>query len=103
MATFTDLRNRRIPNWLVFPCLPAGIVVSGWLDGWHGIGPDQLFIALVITGLAGGFMALCRAAFGGFLQGLYTGAGDLVIGWKRRKMPYAPAVAIGTLISFFSR
>lgn len=157
VATFTDLRSRRIPNWLVFPFLIAGFIVSGWLHGWHGVGesfagfglglllygflfwmggmgagdvklcaaigawiwPHQLFIALVITGMAGGIMVLCWAAFGGFLKELFTGAGDLVFGWKdrgmvrnpevalsnplKRKIPYAPAIAIGTLISFFSQ
>ena len=156
VATFTDLRNRRIPNWLVLPFLLAGIVVSGWLHGWHGvgqsfagmglglliygflfwmggmgagdvklcaaigawIGPDQLFIALVITGMAGGFMVLIWAAFGGFLKDLFTGTGSLLFGARergqlrdpelvlanplKRKMPYAPAIAIGTLISFFA-
>jgi prepilin peptidase CpaA len=157
VATFTDLRNRRIPNWLVLPFMLAGIAVSGWLHGWHGIGqsfaglglgvliygflfwlggmgagdvklcaaigawigPNQLFIALVITAMAGGIMVLCWAAFGGFLKDLFTGAGSVVFGWKergmhrdpdlvlsnplKRKMPYAPAIAIGTLISFFAR
>ena len=28
VATFTDLRNRRIPNWLVVPFLVAGIGTS---------------------------------------------------------------------------
>lgn len=156
VATITDLRSRRIPNWLVFPFLLAGIAVSGWLHGWHGIGqslagiglgiliygflfwmggmgagdvklcaaigawigPDQLFLALVITGMVGGVMALCWAAFGGFLRDLFTSAGDLVFGLKqrgmrrdpelsianplKRKMAYAPAIAIGTLISFFA-
>jgi len=156
VATFTDVRSRRIPNWLVLPFLVIGIAVSGWLHGWHGlgqsfeglglglliygflfwmggmgagdvklcaaigawIGPDQLFIALVITGLAGGVMVLSWALFGGFLKDLFTGTGNLVFGWKgpgsvrdpemvlanprKRKIPYAPAIAIGTLISFFS-
>lgn len=157
VSTCTDLRSRRIPNWLVFPFLAAGIAASGWFEGWHGIGmslagmalggvlfgvlaamggmgmgdvklcaaigawvgPMQLFIALVITGIAGGVMALCWAIAGGFLGELFNGAGDLVVGWGKRsiqprpdlvlsnpmtrKMPYAPAIAIGTLISFFSR
>lgn len=157
IATFTDLRSRRIPNWLVLPFMVAGIVVSGWLNGWHGvgqslgglalggllfgllcwmggmgmgdvklcaaigawIGPAQLFVALVVTGIAGGVMALVWAACGGFLGSLFKGTGDLLFGLKdrglrphpelvlsnplTRKMPYAPAIAIGTLISFFSR
>lgn len=157
VATFTDLRSRRIPNWLVLPFMLAGVVVSGWLHGWSGIGqslaglglgallfgilgwlggmgmgdvklvaaigawigPAQLVTALVLTGITGGIMAVCWALCGGFLGDLFSGAGDLVFGLKERglrphpelvldnpltrKMPYAPAIAIGTLVSFFSR
>jgi prepilin peptidase CpaA len=156
VATFTDLRTQRIPNWLVLPFLVAGVMVSGWRLGWHGvgqsfaglalglviygflfwmggmgagdvklcaaigawIGPSQLIFALVVTGMVGGIMVFCWAAFGGFLKELFAGAGDVVFGWKKRgalrdpeltlsnpmkrKMPYAPAIAIGTLISFFA-
>lgn len=157
MATVTDLRSRRIPNWLVLPFLGAGLLVSVWLHGWHGavhglegmalglvlfgalflaggmgagdvklcaaigawIGPQQLFLALIFTALAGGLMALVWAACGGFLGDLMKGTGDLVLGRKqrdedpastpevgsvlKRHMPYAPAIAIGTLMSFFAR
>lgn len=157
IATFTDLRSRRIPNWLVFPFLIAGIVLSGWLHGWSGIGhslaglalggllfgilcfmggmgmgdvklcaaigawigPGQLAIALVMTGIVGGIMALVWAIVGGFVGELFNGTGDLLSGVRKRglrphpklvlnnpltrKMPYAPAIAIGTLVSFFSR
>jgi len=157
IATFTDLRSRRIPNWLVLPFLLAGVGVSVWLQGWHGlgqslagvglgavafgllcwlggmgmgdvklcaaigawIGPSQLIIALVITGLAGGAMAVCWAAWRGSLGTMFSGSGELIFGMGKRglrphpdlvlsnplalKMPYAPAIAIGTLVSFFAR
>jgi prepilin peptidase CpaA len=157
VATFTDLRSRRIPNWLVLPFMVSGIVISGWVHGLHGveqslaglglgallfgilglmggmgmgdvklcaaigawIGPSQMLVALVLTGLAGGIMALCWAAAGGFLGDLFKNTGNLIVGFKERglrphpelvldnplarKMPYAPAIAIGTLVSFFSR
>jgi prepilin peptidase CpaA len=76
------------------------------------IGPSQMLLALVLTGLAGGAMALGWAAWGGFLGTLFRHTGDLVFGSKqergeamlgnpgRHKMPYAPAIAIGTLLSF---
>jgi prepilin peptidase CpaA len=78
-----------------------------------------LFIALIITGMVGGIMVLCWAALGGFLKDLFTGTSDLMFGGAgrgenreqapalsnplKRKMAYAPAIAIGTLISFFAR
>ena len=157
IATFSDLRSRRIPNWLVFPFLVMGVTVSVWRHGWHGlgtsleglglgllvfgvlffmggmgagdvklcaaigawIGPGQLMLALVVTGLAGGVMALGWAVWGGFLKDLLIDTGNLMFGRGkhtgdedtqetrvnplRRKIPYAPAIAIGTLISFFAR
>jgi prepilin peptidase CpaA len=157
VATFTDLRSRRIPNWLVFPFLFAGFVVSGALHGWAGIrhslagmalgallfgvlcalggmgmgdvklvaaigawiGSAQLLIALVLTAMAGGVLAICWAVAGGFVGELFRGTGQLLLGFGKRglrphpelvlsnpltrKMPYAPAIAIGTLFSFFAR
>ncbi len=152
VATFTDLRSRRIPNWLVLPFFVVGVAVSCWLNGWQGlgqslggaglglllygilffmggmgagdvklcaaigawIGPMQLIYALVFTGLAGGLMALGMAVWGGWLKELFEHTGGLAFGSKqergeavlnnpsRRKMPYAPAIAIGTIISFFT-
>jgi prepilin peptidase CpaA len=174
VAMFTDLRSRRIPNWLVFPFLLAGIVVSPWRHdwdgngqgfswrslgqfGWHGlgqsfaglglglllfgflfwmggmgggdvklctaigawIGPMHMFWALFYTSLAGGVMVLCWIAYRKVLRVLFLRACDLVFRGKRnelnrkpeasladllkRKMPYEPAIAVGTLMSFFAR
>jgi prepilin peptidase CpaA len=169
IATVTDLRSRRIPNWLVFPFLLLGFVASIWMHGWRGlgqsaegmalgllvfgvlfalggmgagdvklfaaigawIGPHQLFIALILVSLAGGVFVLAWAVLGGFMGDLLQGTSDLALKWKKqkeapaepmdstqsevlkpekarrpiiqRKMPYAPAIAIGTLLSFFAR
>ena len=165
VATFTDLRSRRIPNWLVLPFLLAGIMISPlrmdwsgirrgfWLPrdwssirqgfwpatghglGWHGlgqscaglglgfllygllfwmggmgagdlklcaaigawIGPMQLFIALVITSLAGGDLV-----FGRQRRGIQSDPEPSLAELLKRKMPYAPAIAIGTFMSFFA-
>lgn len=156
IATFTDLRTRRIPNWLVVPFLGAGLLFWGLRDGWHGLAhslggvalgltifgalaamggmgmgdvklcaaigawiwPQQLFVALVLTGIAGGILALAWAAYSGFLGDLFRSIGRLVLRLfgrsadpdcpltlnnpLTRRMPYAPAIAIGTLMSFFS-
>jgi prepilin peptidase CpaA len=82
------------------------------------IGPGQLLTALVMMGVAGGIMALIWAICGGFLKESLSGAGDLIWGFGKRglrphptlvlgnpharKMPYAPAIAIGTIFSFLA-
>ena len=115
-AVATDLRTRRIPNWLVLPYLAGGVTVTTannglkrlgeslggialaaavtgifcWLrgmgmgdlklcaavGGW--IGPAQLGTALVVTGIAGGVLALVWAASQGSLSHSLDGASDLV-------------------------
>ncbi|MGA3095662.1 MAG: A24 family peptidase [Bryobacteraceae bacterium] len=86
------------------------------VGGW--IGPAQLATAMVATGLAGGALALVWAVCHGSLSESLDGASDLVWGiWRRgfhphpslvldnpaaRAMPYAPAIAIGTIFSFLA-
>lgn len=143
VATVTDLRSRRVPNWLVLPFLPLGIAVSAWFHGWHGveqslagaglaivifgvlywkfgmgagdvklavaigawIGPNQFLIAVVLTALAGGLVILIWAACRALLRlvGRRTREEASFGSLMETKMPYAPAIAIGTLISFFAR
>ncbi|MBV8550496.1 MAG: prepilin peptidase [Acidobacteriaceae bacterium] len=156
IATVSDLRSRRIPNWLIVPFLLGGLVTSTVTRGWSGlgqsllglllglvllgglywvggmgmgdvklcaaigawIGPQQLILALVMMGFVGGVMALAWAIRGGFLGESLSGASDLIFGLPKRglrphdelslgnpaarKMPYAPAIAIGTVLSFFA-
>jgi len=82
------------------------------------VGPAQLALALVVMGMAGGVMALVWAICGGFLGESLRGTGDLIFGFARRglrphaklvlanpatrKIPYAPAIAIGTIFSFLA-
>lgn len=84
--------------------------IGAWIWPW------QLFTALVFTAFAGGIMAVAWAIRGKFVGELLKGSGDLLLGKKgknpenkltlsnplARRMPYAPAIAIGTLISFLS-
>ena len=70
VATVTDLRSRRIPNWLVLPFLLAGFVVSSWSQGWHGMvqslegfGLGLLLYGLLfwLGGMGAGDVKLCAA------------------------------------------
>src|SRR5271157_150744 len=86
------------------------------VGGW--VGPGQLGVALVATGIAGGVLALIWAVCHGCLRESLEGASDLVSAFSTkgihphpslvldhpsaRTMPYAPAIAIGTIFSFFA-
>lgn len=86
------------------------------LGAW--MGPAALFFALVMTAIAGGLLAVGYAAYRGSLGRSLSGAGDLIAGILRGKtqrdgqislenpaalsVPYAPAIAIGTLFAFFA-
>jgi prepilin peptidase CpaA len=86
------------------------------VGGW--IGPAQMGIALIATGIAGGVLALIWAGCRGSLGKSLDGSSELVAGfWARgirphsslvldnpsaRTMPYAPAIALGTIFSFFT-
>lgn len=62
-----DLRQHRIPNWLTYPGIVAGLALRGALFGWKG-----LLAALAGCLLAGGIMFLFYAVRA-------MGAGDVKI------------------------
>jgi len=82
------------------------------------IGPGQLVLALVATGIAGGLLAVAYALKHRSLSRCLDSTADLIAGLPKQgwgphatiamsnaaalKMPYAPAIAIGTIFSFFS-
>ncbi len=139
VATVTDLRSRRVPNWLTLPVLAAGLVVSGVAGGMAGlarsaagaglavlllsafcllrgmgwgdlklcaavgtwIGPGQLGLALVATAIAGGVAAAVLLLWKGLG---YRLPNRLTLDDPAAfKLPYAPAIAVGTLFSFLAR
>jgi prepilin peptidase CpaA len=82
------------------------------------VGPGQMAVALVATGIAGGLLAVAYAVWRGAFYKLLDSTGDLIVGFTRRglrpdpvvrldnpaalKIPYALAIAIGTTISFYA-
>lgn len=83
------------------------------------IGPGPLVFALVMTAMAGGVLAVGYAAYHRSLGTSLDGTGDLIAGMLRGKIrrkapppldssralsiPYAPAIAIGTVFAFLAK
>src|SRR5258708_4004861 len=70
VATVTDMRSRRIPNWLTLPFLVTGFLASAWVGGWHGVGRSLAGFALaaviygflhLMGGMGMGDVKLCAA------------------------------------------
>jgi prepilin peptidase CpaA len=93
--------------------LKLAVAVGAW------IGPGQLFIAFIVTGIVGGVFAICYALWRGSLGRCLDNTADLLAHFGRLRarphgeirlgktgalsIPYAPAIAVGTLFSFFTR
>jgi prepilin peptidase CpaA len=139
VATVTDLRSRRIPNWLTLPFLAAGLVVGGVTGGLAGLvrsaagvglailllaafcflrgmgwgdlklcaavgawlGPGQLTFALVVTAIVGGLAAVAGLLWRG--TGYKLPARLRIDDPAAFTLPYAPAIAIGTLLALLAR
>jgi len=83
------------------------------------IGPSQFFLAFVITGIVGGLLAGSYALFHRSLGKCFDSTGEVLAHLAKFELrphpevrldnraalsiPYAPAIAIGTLLSFLGR
>src|ERR1700676_2062742 len=70
VATITDMRSRRIPNWLTLPFMAAGLAASAWLEGCHGfvqsleglaLGAAVYGLLCFMGGMGMGDVKLCAA------------------------------------------
>jgi prepilin peptidase CpaA len=81
LAGYTDLRSRRIPNWLTVPGLVIGVTANTVLNGWGGL-KTSLMGVLVGLGLLLPFVLLRSLGAGDWklagALGAFTGPGILV-------------------------
>ena len=81
VAAWTDLRSRRIPNWLTVPALAIGIVLNAVLGSWSGVKTSLLGV-LVGLALLLPFVLLRSLGAGDWklagALGAFAGPGELV-------------------------
>jgi len=93
--------------------LKLAVGVGAW------VGPSQLFLAFVVTGMVGGVVAFGYALWRRCLGKSLDLTADLLVHFARSglrphdqvrleekqsvSIPYAPAIAIGTIFSFFAQ
>jgi len=86
VAGVTDLRSRRIPNWLTVPGVLLGVALNSFLGGWSGLKASLLGVVLGLAVLLP-FVLLRSLGAGDWklagALGAFTGwrlLGDLLIG-----------------------
>jgi prepilin peptidase CpaA len=100
VAGWTDLRSRRIPNWLTVPALVIGIAANTILGGWTGL-KTSLLGAAIGLGLLLPFVLLRSLGAGDWMLagalGAFTGP-TLLIDLLLASVFVAGVMAIGLVI-----
>ncbi len=100
IACVTDLRDRRIPNWLTFGAAAGGFLYSAAVGGWSGLGAAGagwllglaiFFVPFALGGLGGGDLKLL-AALGAWL-------GPIEVAWVAAFTCMAGAM-LGLIVAF---
>jgi Flp pilus assembly protein protease CpaA len=90
-ASVTDIRNRRVPDWLTLPPVALGLAVFAWRLHWSGValwaaGVGGMAALLAVPWLLGGLgggdfkMMLALGGLGGPIFGVQALAMGLVVG-----------------------
>ena len=120
IAAVEDLRRQKIPDWIVLAIAGAYGVIAilegdpdiGWnlacggailviglafaWAGWMGAGDAKLMAAVACWTGFGGLAAFLAATT---LSGALIALAFFLAGRRHRPMPFAPAIAIGTLVA----
>ena len=95
VATFTDLRTRRIPNWLTYSSLAAALVLRFVASGWAGLKSGLVGVLVAAEALWNVFSSghpwlwIMLATLGAALALIGPGAWSIdarLFGWRRLKI-----------------
>ena len=123
-AAIDDLRRRAISNWISVTGVAAGLTYHAWRHGLQGlavaaagaaIGFVIFLLVYLMKGMGGGDLKL-MAAFGALLGprgiliaalliaiiGGIAAAATLIFDRRKRAIPYAPAIVLGSWLVLLS-
>lgn len=95
VAAYIDGKQLRVPNWLTFPMVAAGLVYNLWIGGWGGL-------ATGLLGMVVGLLCLLPLySVGGM------GAGDVKLmggvgawlGWKTTLLAFCVSAVVGAVMA----
>jgi prepilin peptidase CpaA len=95
LAAWIDGRELKVPNWITFPMVLAGLIYSTWVGGFGGLGAGLL-------GMCVGLLTLMPLyAVGGMGAGdvkLMAGIGAW-LGWEITLAAFAVSVVVGAVMA----
>ena len=95
VAAWIDGKQLRVPNWLTFPMILAGLVFNTWTDGWEGLGSGLLGM---VVGLG---CLIWLYAIGGMGAGdvkLMAGVGAW-LGWETTFYAFCVSTIVGAVMA----
>src|SRR6266566_4226697 len=124
-AAWSDLRTKRIPNWITAPGAVLGFLLQVWHGGLHGalaslagagLGLAIFLVLYIAAGMGAGdvklfsavgaFVGLALAASPGRLRATFHRTGELLLGRSAAsagpgalRLPYGAVIAGGTLLA----
>jgi len=97
IAAWIDGRELRVPNWITYPMVLAGLIYSTSVGGWGGLGDG-------IIGMSAGLLCLLPLyAVGGMGAGdvkLMAGVGAW-LGWKVTVAAFCVSTIVGAVMAVF--
>ncbi|MEX0715423.1 MAG: A24 family peptidase [Planctomycetaceae bacterium] len=97
VAAIIDGKQLRVPNWITFPMVLAGLAYSAWVGGWAGLGAGLL-------GMTVGLLCLLPLyAVGGMGAGdvkLMAGVGAW-LGWQPTLYAFCVTAVVGAAMAVF--
>lgn len=95
LAAWIDGKELKVPNWITFPMVLAGLVYSAWAGGWSGLG-------FGLAGMATGLLCLLPLySVGGMGAGdvkLMAGIGAWM-GWQVTLQAFVVSVVVGAVMA----
>lgn len=96
IAAYIDGKQLRVPNWLTYPMVFAGIIYNTYTHGWHGL------FGIALLGMVVGLLTLLPLyAVGGMGAGdvkLMAGIGAW-LGWQVTLWAFVATVIVGAVMA----
>lgn len=95
VAAYIDGKQLRVPNWITFPMVLAGLTYNAWEGGWSGLGEGLLGM---VVGLGCLLPLYCVGGMGAGDVKLMAGIGAW-LGWELTLFAFCVSAVVGAVMA----